>query len=153
MDTSSLVAAEFAGDLEIITHLTEVAILDETIAAGVRSVFVVRRARGGRAGFDADVIVRNGNGRVRAVAVITVLLDAPGDQVGSVRRDVLMEKLDLAGAYAELSGFETYAGFEARPFSWTEGLYRHAVRRRFARHRLMATLQAVATQVRRRGER
>ena len=151
MNTSALIDAEIAVDLESLTRLSEAAIIHEAMTSGITSVFVVLGGRGDRSGFDAEILAADGSGRIRAVARIAVLLVAPDDQVATVRRDLLREGLDLTGAFAELTADERYVGCEARPFSWIEGLYRDSLRRRFARRRLIATLRAITMQAREKG--
>lgn len=143
MNTAALIEAELAGDLQLITQLSEAAIVHEVRAASATSVFVALGAKGDRAGFEAEVLVRDVNGRVRTVALIAVLLDAPGDQVATVNRDILREELDLTGAFAALSADERHVGCQTKPFSWIEGLYRDAIRRRFARRRFIKTIKAI----------
>ena len=151
MNSTAHVVAELAGDLDLITRLSEVAVIRAARTVNVASIFVVLDGRGDRAGFEVDVIVRGVNGGVRTIAVIAVLVDAPADEVATVKRDLLTDRLDLPGAFAELSGDERRVGCAAKPFSWMEGLYRDAVRRRYERQRLIATLHAVARRVREQG--
>lgn len=143
MDTSALVEAELAGDLELSTRLSEAAVRHEAATLNTTVVFVILAGRGDRAGFEADVLVRGLDRGIRAVAAIAVVLRSPDPHVAHVRRDLLREALDLRRAYAELTGDERNVGCELRPSSWIEGLYRDAIRRRMMRERLIKVIKAI----------